>query len=522
VDELFALAARCRDGIGIGTNVSMANDWFARASAKELASYRKGFKLSTSPAAIEWYKCVANGGNSDGMFMLAMHYEGGFGVARDLATAALWCERASEENENAALWLVKYYKGTSNRAKMFEWVCWAAKNGDDVARFDRATCYLNGDGVEKDAGKAVVLYGELIEDLSDESIGSQELRSEAAFQLGRCYWNGNGVGKNRRKAFEWYSRALPTHELATYAVLHCFFANICTEAEARGALQNCRELADVDRKDAMYCLALWYKNENDMNIAQEWLQKAADYDHNIAKFILTQRNQDETIEARLAVISDNAISYESLADCQRDLGCDGTAVLVALNLLPKTGSYDGPTAVDAQQIIRQADIAHKRRLLAYDIAAVDQLVAAFLACDVSVDSEVARLVSNSLKRAGDMAVKMHAAVQLIDVLELAAARTPVNTVECYFSRLTCNNSDYVVLVGECRGDRRSLPCRRTLMPLVLALHTLTHIVELNRELNVMFGTDFFIPTVKAANELRKRVLAALDTVDRSTITIASL
>jgi TPR repeat protein len=532
IGEMFRLAARCRDGVGIERNDAKAKEWFALAFSKDrktVCSHSDTVR-SSSREAIEWYKGTADSGNVDAMFLLAKHYESRFGVMKDSETAAGWYERAAENGHKEALFfLIDYYKN-KNPAKRFNWLQRAVDNGHDAAKFDLAECYMTGDGVMRDASAAVSLYKELNESSEDS----------AAWELARYYSYGHGV-RDPQKAFEWYSRASESTSEnwdAYFAVAYCFLAGYGTTKNEDKGLDLCRDLGDwpVSR----FCMAMHHVRVNEVEKAKELLKLASEDGGACATFMLKHGFTDSTDEA-----DDPVQSYAELMNLEIDSGGSEESVPKALGLwhdrvntarigpLGKNAwkLHDGllveppvkgtvrKLVVDTQRIVVQADIALKRRLDSYDIANVNKLTAAFLACYLAVDAKVSVLIEKSMEAADDLVRTMRAVVMSIDTLTRCNPRPAFTTNRCFFSQLVCENDDIDVL--EASGGRL-IPCHRLLVPLVHALHTLTHIVELNRELNAKFGTDFFYPTIEGANELRKRVMAALDVIDRSSITLASL
>ena len=79
----------------------------------------------------------------------------------------------------------------------------AAEAHHPEALYDLGVCYYNGEGVDKNPGRAFELY------LQAALHGDED----AVFKVGRSYFYGDGVAEDRRVADIWLDRA---HELGTY------------------------------------------------------------------------------------------------------------------------------------------------------------------------------------------------------------------------------------------------------------------------------------------------------------------
>ncbi|CAB4380680.1 unnamed protein product [Rhizophagus irregularis] len=86
-----------------------------------------------------------------------------------------------------------------------------AGNGDEVAMFNLAICYKNGEGIEKNLEKAFYWF-------------------QKAAENAICYENGEGTEKNSKKAFHWYHKAAEnSNERAMFNLAICYENGIGTE-----------------------------------------------------------------------------------------------------------------------------------------------------------------------------------------------------------------------------------------------------------------------------------------------------
>lgn len=121
---------------------------------------------------------------------------------RDYARAHQLAKPAAEAGDAVAqYWLgVMLRNGLSvekNPAAASEWFARAAAQKNDHALTDLAALYLDGEGVERDAPRAVVLLTQAAE------LGN----ATAQFKLGQAYQHGTGVRKSIVHARYWYERA---------------------------------------------------------------------------------------------------------------------------------------------------------------------------------------------------------------------------------------------------------------------------------------------------------------------------
>ncbi len=219
--------------------------------------------------AVYWFTKLAELGNTNAQFNLALHCAKGFGMDRSFEKAIYWFEKAAEGGDTDALPMIEKLKkavaaekpaaegdaqaqadlaatyiflggsldqaGPENDyalALEFAEKAAAQDNGDGV--WALALCYEHGRGVEADKAKAVELYrkgADLGHAPSQHSLACYYFRGdfleedyEKAFDLclksanqgyglamadiGRCYQFGNGVEYNMATAIEWYEKSL--------------------------------------------------------------------------------------------------------------------------------------------------------------------------------------------------------------------------------------------------------------------------------------------------------------------------
>ena len=120
-------------------------------------------------------------------------------VSPDAAYAVLREAEAGDANAQYRLgWMYEAGDGVpKDAAKAMEWWQKAAVQGDADAQYKLGLMYADGDGVPKDAVKAVAWYQK----------AAAQGYAGAQHNLGVMYDNGRGVPKDAAKAVEWYQKA---------------------------------------------------------------------------------------------------------------------------------------------------------------------------------------------------------------------------------------------------------------------------------------------------------------------------
>jgi uncharacterized protein len=119
------------------------------------AAYQKG----DYPAAMSYWRPLAEQGNAEAQTDLGTMYDKGHGVPQDYAQAMIWYRKAADQGDaNAQNDLgVVYYLGhgvPQDSAQAEIWFHKAADQGDASAQFNLGVTYANGRGVPQDYVKA--------------------------------------------------------------------------------------------------------------------------------------------------------------------------------------------------------------------------------------------------------------------------------------------------------------------------------------------------------------------------------
>ena len=182
----------------------------------------------------------------------------------------------------------------------------AAEQGHDQAQFHLAFLYAEGDGVPRDADRALYWFqraaeqglpgamcrmGEIFargEGVSKDTEQAAKWFRKAAekeytlaqFWLAFLYYTGDGVPRNRKKAAQWFHKAAERgHEIACYDLGLMYLEGDGLKQDRVQALEWFRRAAEQGHPEAQYHLGLLYEEGTavppDAHKAAYWFLKAA-------------------------------------------------------------------------------------------------------------------------------------------------------------------------------------------------------------------------------------------------------
>lgn len=138
--------------------------------ASELSTSEKGLDDAIAAvekqdymAAYQLFKELANKGNAEAQYNLAILYRQGKGVMQDNKLALQWFEKAAAQGLASA----EYYLGhlydsgegvSKNAETAFSWYKKAAEKGNPLAQSNLGVAYANGEGVRQDIIMAYVWF----------------------------------------------------------------------------------------------------------------------------------------------------------------------------------------------------------------------------------------------------------------------------------------------------------------------------------------------------------------------------
>ena len=185
--------------------------------------------------AFKWYQKAAEQGNADACFIMLDNYSEG-----NEENVFKWYQKAAERgNAEAQCYLGDFYANgwgvEKNEEEAYKWFQRAAEQGDASAQWLLGDCYANGEGIEKNDEEAFNWYQK----------AAEQGDAQAKIELGqRCYENGKGIAKNDEEAFKWFQRAAEQGNVeAQFELGQCY-------ASGRGVEQNEAEAVKCYQKAA--------------------------------------------------------------------------------------------------------------------------------------------------------------------------------------------------------------------------------------------------------------------------------
>lgn len=176
---------------------------------------------------------------------------------------------------------VRYIEGDGveqSAEKAVEWFRKSAGQGYAAAQNHLGVCYENGDGVEQSAEKAVMWYRK----------AAEQGYALAQNNLGVCYYDGDGVEQSAQKAVQWFRKAVEQGCAAAQNNLGmCYDNGDGVGKSAAKAVVWYRKSAEQGYVIAQYNLGVCYANgEGVVKSAEEavvWYRKAAEQGHALAQ-----------------------------------------------------------------------------------------------------------------------------------------------------------------------------------------------------------------------------------------------
>ena len=178
-DAQYKLALAYQTGNGMKKNLSEAVKWYRKAANQGHTTARN--ELKTAELMLN-----AQNDNTEAQYKLALAYETGDGVPKDLAEALNWYRKAAEQGHAEAQKKLRVNELLLN-----------AQKGDPQAQLELGKAYETGDGVPKDISEALNWYRK----------AAEGEHAEAQYYLGYCFEYGRGISQNFTDAVNCYRKA---------------------------------------------------------------------------------------------------------------------------------------------------------------------------------------------------------------------------------------------------------------------------------------------------------------------------
>ncbi|MDE6577277.1 MAG: hypothetical protein K2K58_03800, partial [Muribaculaceae bacterium] len=223
--------------------------------------------------AANLFERAAELGNVGAMFNLALYYEHGDRIPKDIHKALKWYKAAAEKGDatsmvNLGSLLEDGPEDIQNHKEAFQWFLKAAESGYTVAWNEVAHCYKYGIGVERSADKAYENYLKAT-DTEDPSM--------TYFNLYLLYADGKACEQNLEKAVPWLIRAAEMKSsVANYHLGLLYKNGVGVEQDGMEAFRRFKISAEGGHPHALYELGIIYKYVfNDPHSAFECFYRSA-------------------------------------------------------------------------------------------------------------------------------------------------------------------------------------------------------------------------------------------------------
>ena len=243
--------------------------------------------------SIDELTMLAEQGNADAQYQIAMRYAKGVGCEKSEAKAAIWCRKAAELGHVAAqcdfgVMLSAGSGVVKDEVEAVKWYRKSAEQGYAMGQNNLGVMYENGSGVGKSETEAAKWYLK----------AAEQGYALAQNNLGSLYANGRGVAKDEVVAVRWFRKAAEQKCVLAQVNLGAMYARgrgvEKDEVEAARwyniAVKQTRTLAEIGDAEAQYALAVFFAKgvltEQNNNEAVIWLRKAAEQGHVAAQYEL--------------------------------------------------------------------------------------------------------------------------------------------------------------------------------------------------------------------------------------------
>jgi antitoxin component YwqK of YwqJK toxin-antitoxin module len=156
-------------------------------------------KLSDFETALDIWLPLAEAGNAEAQYQIAIMNEHGEGIPENKIAAQNWMKRAAEQHHPKAQQILGNYlfhgtAGEVDKQQSYAWMLAAAENGVIQAQRETAMNLLDGEGVKKDQRRAIYWF----------SVAALNSDLYSALELGNQFAGGKLTKRNDLRAYQWY------------------------------------------------------------------------------------------------------------------------------------------------------------------------------------------------------------------------------------------------------------------------------------------------------------------------------
>lgn len=285
-------------------------EYFSTRS-RPVASYLKNYRLEL--ITVDAISSIALDGDLNAVLAMC-------DITKSDDSHLQWLQRAAEYGHSEAQEKLadRYLHQQTNMKEAVTFLELSAAQGNNSALASLGSCYLNGNGAEKNIEKAV------------ECFKNAALRNhrKAQMSLGYCYETGTGVDQSVIEAVRYYTLSSNQgHAAAQYNLAVCFL-------EGKGVIKDDKEAvrlftlsAEQGEVEAQLNLGVCYQRgigvQKDESIAVKWYELAASQGLANAQFNLANcflSGKGTTKDEMKAITLFKAAAEQGFADAQVQLG----------------------------------------------------------------------------------------------------------------------------------------------------------------------------------------------------------
>ena len=259
----------------VGSSTSATTQQQSQNRSSQIQAQRP--KVGTTPMYTVELQQRAEAGDVAAQLDIALCYDSGSGIEKNLVEAHKWFLKAAEQGNGRAMNAVgiDYANGTGgvekNLNEAVKWYRKSAEQGNDRGQNNLGRCYQYGNGVEKDLNEAVKWYRKSAEQGS--AFGQNS--------LARCYQSGTGVEKDLAEAVKWYRKSAEQGDAhGQYYLGWCYAHGQGVEKDLAEAVKWYRKSAEQGLANAQSNLGMRYYTgtgiEKDVVAAAKWWRKSAE------------------------------------------------------------------------------------------------------------------------------------------------------------------------------------------------------------------------------------------------------
>ncbi|MFO1412579.1 MAG: tetratricopeptide repeat protein [Burkholderiales bacterium] len=180
------------------------------------------------PAAVAELRPLADKGDPEAQYRVALMYEYGKGYREDKTQAFTWLRKAAAQGHpgaetELAILLVMGEGVAQDDLQAFAWFRKGAEHGNVTAQYNLGLLYAKGQGTPRDLAQAIAWFGKA----ADQGMPL------ARFKLGVAYENGEGVAKDPVRAYANYAVAAARDPNPDYAAHRDDVARSLTPAQRK-------------------------------------------------------------------------------------------------------------------------------------------------------------------------------------------------------------------------------------------------------------------------------------------------